>query len=322
MKPLIYILLLSLVVLYPLGLVGQDKSLNKNSKLEAPFELSANLMVLDSNNQPVGGIRVEDVRLFEDNIEQKLTRFVIKKPGLDVVLVVDNTGSLRTQMKRVEEAAILLVVNLGAADEAQIIRFVDSDRIEIVEEWTSSKAKLIEAVKTKLYTEGGKSAVIDAVYLAVESLKTRNKPDRSQRTAIVLISDGEDRESFYDQKQLHEFLKGTNIQIFTIALTGQIPTNEYILPSADKKRTAENLAKNLGGTAGGNTYILEKVTDDSLMKVMQGVMIELRAQYLISYIPTNQKRNSTRKLRIEVADGPNGEKRRVFVRESYYVPKN
>ena len=317
-----------LVVLVAVSLTSeasfsQAKSADKKSKTDAPVELKANLMVLDANNAPVNDVKTEDLKLFEDNVEQKLTHFTRRKPGVNLALVVDNTGSLRTQAKIVEEAAALLAVNLDAADEATIIRFTHSAAIEIVEDWTGDKTKLLNAIRTRLYTAAGQSAVIDAVYLAVENLKRRQKSDPTERSAVVLISDCEDRSSYYEQKQLIEHLRGTDIQVFTVALTAALPAGDpYFLRTPNKKRTAESLANSLGGTAGGNTYVVDKVTDENLKNAIRSIMIELRSQYLIGYTPTNQKRGSTRKIRVEVADGPKGEKRQVFVRSSYYVPKN
>jgi VWFA-related protein len=316
-------LVLIFLILATVSLVAQDKSKDKKSKSEPPFDVKHNLLVLDSNDQYVENIKIADIKIFEDDVEQKLTSFVTRQPGMDLVLVVDNTGSLRSQLNRVQEAAALLIVNLAPNDRTLIVRFTHSAEVEIVEDWTSDKKKLIEAIREKLYTSPGASAVIDAVYLAVDTLKKLQKPDPSKRSAVVLISDCEDRASFYKEKQLFELLKGTGIQVFPIALTGELSDGaEYLMRRPNKKRTSEKLASRLAAETSGNVFILDKVTNETLMSAMTSVIFELRSQYLIGYTPTNQKGDEARKLRIEVADGPKGEKRKAFIRQTYFPPKN
>ncbi|HVF31010.1 MAG TPA: VWA domain-containing protein [Pyrinomonadaceae bacterium] len=310
-----------LVTLCAMSSLSQQK--DKKATIVTPVETRVNLMVLDPNNQLVEDVTSENIKIFEDDVEQKVTHFAKRAPGVNLVLVVDNTGSMRTQMERVEQSAGLLALNLDRQDEASIIRFVDSDKIEIVEEWTDNRTKLLDAIRNRLYVEGGASAVIDALYLATGSLRERNKKDPSERSAIVLISDCEDRDSFYDRKQLFAYLKGTGIQVFSVALTGAIPKQgEYLLKQSNMKEKAESLSRELAARTGGTSTILEKVTDESLQNAIKSIMIELRSQYSIGYKPINQQRDTTRKIRVEVADGPNVSKRRVFVRESYYVAKD
>jgi hypothetical protein len=98
--------------------------------------------------------------------------------------------------------------------------------------------------------------------------------------------------------------------------------NKKILESNQTKDQVEAFAKSLSTITGGNTYLLDKVTDETLKKAIKSVISELRSQYSISFTSTNQKRNTTRKLRIEVADGSKGEKRQAVVREKYYVAKD
>jgi Ca-activated chloride channel homolog len=330
--------LIAMLVLTVPNSFGQQKQDEKKSPTTPPVEIRANVMVVDSAGQYVDDIKLEDLKVFEDNVEQKVTDLNKRERGANVALVIDNSGSMRTQLDLVTQATTLLVVNLDPKDEVMMVRFVSSDKVQVVEDWTSNQAKLIGAIKNKLYIEGGQTALIDAIHLATEKLKERNKSDPSDRSAIVLISDCEDRESHYTREQLDSALKGSGIQLFTIAMTGDVPNQAYpprqgnnkililqgnkkILESNQTKDEVETFAKNLATVTGGNTYILNKVTDDTLTKAIKSVISELRSQYSISFMSTNQKRNTTRKLRIEVADGPKGEKRKAVVRETYYVAK-
>src|SRR5687767_12228912 len=211
------------VVLSILLLSGSAWAQEKSGSKKADTKLSTtearlNVMVLDSGSRYVNDIKLEEIKIFEDGIEQKLTYFAKKDPVVRLALVVDNSGSLRTLFPIVLSVAATLVTNLGAKDEVVVIRFISSDKIEVFEDWTSDKAKAIQGIQ-KMYVEGGQSAVIDAVYLAGERTKERLASEKSNRYAVVLMSDCEDRDSYYELDQLLNSLKGTDIQIFPFALT-------------------------------------------------------------------------------------------------------
>src|SRR5688572_10444636 len=112
---------------------AQEKSGSKKAETKvSTTEARLNVMVLDSGGRYVNDIKPEEIKIFEDGVEQKLTYFAKKDPVVRVALVVDNSGSLRTQFPIVTSAAATLVTNLGANDEVVVIRFISSDKIKIL----------------------------------------------------------------------------------------------------------------------------------------------------------------------------------------------
>ncbi len=132
--------------------------------------------------------------------------------------MIDNSGWIRQQLDKVVEAGKVLVNTNKPDDETLIIRFVGRDKISIEQPFTSNKADLVDALDN-LYIEGGQTAIIDAVYLAVENVddyeKSKAQNDRKRR-ALILVSDGEDRDSYYNEKQLFELLRESEVQIYVI----------------------------------------------------------------------------------------------------------
>ncbi len=194
----------------------KDKS-KDNKSASKSVEVKANLMVLEADGK-FADIKLEDIKIYEDGAEQKITYFAKKENALNIGLVMDNTGSLQSQLGRLETASATSVANLRPQDEAFVVRFVDSDKVEIIENWTANKALLKEALKD-MYVEGGQSAIIDALYLSAEKVLEREKSERAKRYAIILFSDGEDRDSYYNPKELFDLLKTSDVQIFIIGLT-------------------------------------------------------------------------------------------------------
>ena len=325
MKRRICISLSILVLSWAGALCASGQTAEKPDKKKSEtgqVDVRVNLLVLDPANNPVGDLKREDVRVFEDGVEQTLTQFVKKEPGLNIGIVVDNSGSLRSQFSKIIKAAQLITVNLGENDEAFIVRFVSSDKVELVQDWTTDKKELLETIGL-MFIEGGKSSVLDAVYLSAEKIVEREKSAKAKRNALVLITDGDDRESYYKLSEVLPLFNNSDVQVFSLAITRDLRNSDEYLLGPDRKKRAERLVDILGYKTGGKAFILgEKFNEDQLKEVLRSIMIELRSQYVISYTSTNPKRGgAARKLRVEVRDASGGTKRTGYIREDFVVPK-
>ncbi len=90
------ILFLSLILCFflPFGITAQNKKNDKDAK-QIPIEIKANVLISDEEKQLVGDVKKEDIKIFEDGVEQKITYFSEKKPVFNLGIVVDNSGSMR-----------------------------------------------------------------------------------------------------------------------------------------------------------------------------------------------------------------------------------
>lgn len=296
------------ISVFPQG-SGKDKKFK-----ERPVEIKANVAVLDANGNFANDVKLENLKVFEDGIEQKITYFSQKEPILNLVLVFDNTGSMRKNLDEIFKiSSVFGDLFLLDKNEVFVVRFVDSDKIEIKQEWTSSKKDLNEAINL-MYVEGGQSAILDAVYLSADAVLKRETENKSRRYAILLISDGEDRDSYYNFKQTISLFNGTDLQVFLLSFAETAPKD---------KKDARFLSHLLTLETGGTTYLMpKKFNQNDIIESLKKVAGELRSQYVIGYTSTNQKRDGlTRKLTVQVADSEKGEKRQAFIRESFVVPK-
>jgi Ca-activated chloride channel homolog len=284
----------------------------KKNEASAPLEVRVNLFALNSVNQSAEDVKAEDLKIFEDGVEQKITYFAKKEPVLNVVILADNTGSMRTQLNKVILIGKTVIDNLRPKDEALVVRFVSGDKIEKLQEWTSNRNSLILAMEN-MYPEGGQSAITDALYLAAEESVKREKANGQNRYAVILISDGEDRENYYKPRDILAQLKGTDVQLFPFALMGELP--------AEKRLKAKNYLNELTQETGGRAFLFEKnVSGQILVEALKALMIELRSQYVIGYTSTNLKRDGkTRKLTVDLANDAKGGKRLGLVRDDFTV---
>jgi Ca-activated chloride channel homolog len=312
-----------LAALFLLFLTGAGFAQDKKAE-QKPLEVKVNLSVFDASGNPVGDLKQEDLKIYEDGVEQKITYFAKKESAFNLGLVMDNTGSMRVLLEDLVKSGSTVIDNMQADDKAFIVRFVSSDQIELVQNWTSDKARLKRGMDN-LYIEGGQSAVLDALYTAVkEQLKAAEKENPNRRTALLLISDVENRASYYALQHVLELLKGTGIQVFSIALTYNLDTG-YNPNTKQKnpKKKAEFIANELALATGGAAFVIGKEKDLSKIgDALKAIVAELRSPYVVGYTSTNSKRDdAARKLTVQIADGANGAKRRGVIRESFVVPK-
>jgi Ca-activated chloride channel family protein len=276
--------------------------------------VNLNVRVIDRNNRPVNNVQEKEFKIYEDGKLQQIDFFSKSEVPTNYALVIDNSGSLRQQLDKVVEAGKILVNTNRADDETMVIRFVGRDKIEIEQPFTSNKVDLIDALDN-LYIEGGQTAIIDAVYLAVENVdeyEKSQKPDDKKRRALILVSDGEDRNSYYNEKQLFDLLRESEVQIYVVGFVDDLSKEGGFIsksPQAKAKAFLERIATETGGKA----YFPKSSAE--LPNLAREISSELRTQYSIGYIPSNDKRDGTyRSIRVAVDDGPNKEKRIAITR--------
>jgi len=281
---------------------------NETIKIDTEL-VNLNVRVVDRNNRSIANLNQSDFTIYEDNVPQKIEFFSKSEVPTNYAMVIDNSGSMRLQLDKVIEASKIIVNTNRPDDETSIIRFVDSDKIEITQDFTSNKGDIMEALDN-LFIEGGPTAIIDAIYLAAQRTdeyeKSRNPNDRKRR-ALILVSDGEDRDSFYKEQQLFDLLRESDVQIFAVGFINELSKDGGFIsksPQGKSKAFLERLAKE----TGGKVYFPNSLSE--LNGIAQDIANELRTQYSIGYQPASDKKDvAYRAIKVSVTDGPNKEKR-------------
>ncbi|MEP7149040.1 MAG: VWA domain-containing protein [Acidobacteriota bacterium] len=133
-------------------------------------------------------------------------------------LVVDNSGSFRTLLDNVITVVSDVVEENGADDEAFLVTFVDTPKIVLRQEFTYRKSELHDAAQN-MFIEGGKTAILDAIKSSADYLVQNARTDTGRIRALVLVTDGEDRESASKIEDVQKLLKDQNIRLFVIAMS-------------------------------------------------------------------------------------------------------
>lgn len=276
--------------------------------------------VVDRYNRPIGNLTKADFSVFENKVPQKIEAFALQEVPTNYALVIDNSGSLRFQLEKVIEASKTIVGTNRPDDETEVIRFVSSSKIEIEQNFTDNKEDLIDALDN-LYIEGGKTAIIDAVYLAAERVDEHERSEDSngrKRRALILVSDGEDRGSYYNEEQLFKLLKESDVQIYAVGFVKELSDDGNFIRKSEQKK-AKSFLERLSTETGGKSYFPDTIGE--LDAIARDIAKELRTQYVLSYTPTDDKVANRRNFKVEVKPGPNNQKRIAIARTGLVTNK-
>lgn len=275
------------------------------------------LIVTDKQNKSLSSIRKEDVHVFEDNIEQTILSIETDERPLDLGIALDNSGSFRKIIGPAVDASKLIVLNRRPDDQIFLERFISSEKIEKVVDFTTDANVLVKAIDT-LYVEGGQSAVVDALYTAVSYVAEHNKAGSGRRKAVVIITDGEDRRSYYKPEKLFELLREQRVQVFVLGIIAELDNKPPSRP--DARERAEKLLKSVAEESGGRVFFWRD--DKELLEATKQVILDLRGQYRVTYQSSNpDKKKNFRQVEVKFTS-TDGEKRTGIVPRGYYVQAN
>jgi Ca-activated chloride channel homolog len=281
--------------------------------------VTLNVRVIDRNNRPIDNVRESDFHVFEDGVEQPVAFFTREEVPVSYGLAVDNSGSLRSQLQSVIDAGKTIINSNKPGDETFLVRFISSDKIETMQDFTSNMELLLEGLDN-MYIEGGQTAVIDAVYLSAERVAEYKKGDDNdrRRRALIVVTDGEDRISFYKQEQLFARLREADVQIYVIGFVNELERDGGFIRKSSREK-AVNLLNKLASETGGRAFFPQSISE--LPKIATEIVRDLRTQYVLAYNPTNKARDgSYRAIRVAVADSGR-DKRIALTRGGRIAPK-
>jgi Ca-activated chloride channel family protein len=266
--------------------------------------------VIDRNNRPINNVTQNEFHVFEDGVPQAIETFTREEVPISYGLAVDTSGSLRSQLQSVVDAGKTIINSNKPGDETFLVRFISSDKIETVQDFTANKELLTDGLDS-FYVEGGQTAIIDAVYLSAEHVSEYRKGDEGdrRRRALIVITDGEDRNSFYKQEQLFARLREEDVQIFVIGFVNELDKETGLIRKSPRER-AVNLIKKLASETGGRAFFPESISE--LPQIANEIIRDLRTQYVISYNPTNKTPDGTfRAIKVTVDQPSDSSEKRI-----------
>ena len=241
------------------------------SDMQCPAaKVTAYVSVTDQGGYAVTGLLENNFLVYEDIDVMNLTDFSYASQvttPISVALVMDYSGSITDipeAQSDMEEAVADFVDQLGAEDEAEIVKF--ATEIEVVQEFTSDKNLLTNAIYNPIDVGRGTS-LYGAAWQAVDDTALRLKT----RKAVIIVTDGKDRDGNpINSKSFSEVINHANdkgVPIFTVGL-GNI--NDAVL---------EQMSNDTGG------QFFDSPTSDNLGNIYSQIAkVLFENQYILTYV--------------------------------------
>ncbi len=222
--------------------------------------------VVDKKGRKIRGLTRSDFIVYEEGIPQELIDFYQEKRPIRMALLIDTSGSMREDIEEVQRAAVSFVKTLSELDQAFVVDF--DEKVFLIQDFTSDKNLLEEAINST--TPIGGTSIYDALHAAFRKL---NKIEG--RKAIILLSDGEDTESFVPYKEILQEARASDVTIYSIGLGTSFAASG-----------SRGILKELAEETGGAAFFPSSAS--KLGSVYEEIAEELRTQYYITYATQNE----------------------------------
>lgn len=269
------------------------------------------LIVTDSKNKSLNTISKEEIHLVEDKVDQTVLGLDPDARPVDLGLAIDASGSMRRLIGATLEAARLLVVNRQPNDEIFIERFISTDKIQRLQDFTKD-VNVLDRALGQMFVEGGQSAIVDAVYTAAHYVAEHNR-NADRRKVLVLFTDGEDRASTYKLEKLLTLLRQEKVQVFVVGLTVDL-NNESSSTRMSSRDKAEKLLNTLAEETGGRAFFPKE--KDELVDSIAQIVHDLQGQFRLTYQSSDGEKKGFRNVEVKLIS-QSGEKRKAIVPRGY-----
>jgi VWFA-related protein len=235
--------------------------------------------VADSRRKHVTGLERADFTILEDGVPQEVTVFDQQDVPLSVAILIDSSLSMQPRMPVVQAAALRLVSALRPQDAARVVRF--NQRHEIVQEFTSDRARLEGAVKS-IRPEGA-TGLYNALYVSLRDLASGAPDGEVRKRALVLLSDGADTTSLLSDDQVLDAARRAGVTVYAVGLGIAAGS-----PVGDASRARYFLTA-LASETGGEAFFPKELSE--LDGVYARIAQELSMQYSLGYVSSNAIRD-------------------------------
>ena len=268
-----------------------------------------NVTVTDPYNRLVTGLDPDNFRVFEDNIEQEVVTFSAEDVPISIGVIFDFSGSMANKIGKAREAAVQFFKTANPQDEFFLVSF--NERAELTSSFTNSVEDLQS--RMMLTAPKGRTALLDAIYLGLSQMRGA----RNGKRALLILSDGGDNHSRYNESDIKRLVKEADTQLYAIGIFD---------PLGYRNRTPEelngpSLLSEVTEMTGGRVFAVENLNE--LPDIASKIGMELRNQYVLGYRPSNKAHDARwRKIKIKLRAPKGLPPLSVYSKTGYYAPSH
>jgi Ca-activated chloride channel family protein len=262
--------LMMVAVLIPLG--SSVWSHSQGTQLVPEVKLT--VTITDKSGRYIGGLRKEQVSLWDEKLQQDITVFQ-EESGVPVSIgfVFDMPRLKQTDLYDVFKAALTsFLAASGPTYEYFMISF--DSKPNLVTDLTNDRNQIFsDFVKLPLTATSNKRALSDALHLAIEKSETTNKP----KHVILLIADDKDDGSNLKRAELLTAIRKSDVLVYAIRV---------VLPGGTNMQSS--FLNELSSVTGGMAVSPKSTVE--FRDAMERLALELQHQYFVAFHPTGDGR--------------------------------
>jgi len=308
-------MVLALLILLGLTIQGFGQTEEAGQSDEEGFRIgvAVDQVSLSVNARSVNGgfvrdLTRDDFRVFENGELQQIVNFYSGEVPVNVVLLIDASGSTRDSQGEIRRAAMLFAQSLGKEDKVAVITFNYAPKLIL--NWTNDIDKVQLALES-IYAKGA-TVLNDAIYVIFDDLFR----GMEGKKAVILLTDGVDTGSMVSFEESMDLALSSEAMVYIVSKLDEywmaaiqarqeLSSRGRLIPKELKddyilgvRRSLKRLAELSGGK------YLDTKAFASLTDVYAQVAEELKNQYYVSYVPRDKTRNGEwREIDIQVNRG-------------------
>jgi VWFA-related protein len=180
------------------------------------------VVVTDRTGKPVLNLKSGNFAVFEDNKPQEVTEFSATTAPFEVALLLDTSGSTRSELDLIRRSAQSFIDSLRPGDRVSIVAF-DTSKVNekseampvVLTGLTSDRQKLRDAL-TRIGTSNGTPYYDALIKIAQTVFKDPPRDEFRGRRALVALTDGVDSTSASEFGEVQELLRKAGLLCFFI----------------------------------------------------------------------------------------------------------
>jgi len=264
------------------------------------------------------GIPKSAFNVYEDQEPQDIVFFAQEALPTRIAIVLDSSGSVRSEWGTIKHATKKFVEQLKPEDEFSLISFAADIRLKM--DW-GRKTDRVDSVMTSIYCKGN-TKLWDAIWVVCNDVFKGIQ----EKKAMIIMSDGLDNESMVSYTGALKAAVLSEAALYVVSKTEAV--RQIIMYEEAKRGYYDNVPqeafvqadlalRRLAYETGGR--VLYPNNFGQLDNVYAEVDEELRNQYTIGYISTNSAKDGSYR-RIDVRVDTPGIAASTSARPGYYAP--
>lgn len=249
--------------------------------------VNLNVNVMDRRGKKVMELKREDFTILEDGIQQEIVYFDSVNAPVNLVLLMDLSGSIGSKLNAVKKAAKKFIESLNKNDRVAIGTF--TSRFNLVSGFTTDRSLLKDRINAIEWPEGD-TALYDATWAVFDMLEQI----KDERKAVVILTDGVDSAFHPEEKgstrsfdELETRAAEEDATVYPIYFDTEPEASATY--SAEVFSTARKQLQSLAEQTGGTYFSAARIED--LDGVYKRVAAELHSIYSLAYAAKDTRKD-------------------------------